>query len=209
MLVADSTRYGDCVFMHVTYNQSDYKTLNNILVNDLEGVLVMYTDSSQATAQTMLDVQNWVKRGRYVRLELYRCAMRHCINGKFFLRQPLGKLQLLAEPIAEVMGLWLMGLEVSSDKFVRPFVNLIEVGAKPENIAELLDQFEGFFLESLENGFNAPSGLTKQLVLSRFQSYMQEARMRLSGLYNKPVPTSPVSQFQFSSSNLSFKFFGS
>jgi hypothetical protein len=166
----------------------------------------MYTVSSQPD-QAVLYAQNWTKKGRYVLVELCACSMRHCIGSKFFLHQPLEKLYPIANIIALDLSDWLSGLDLRRDIINQPYLQLLQAGTNPEDLAEFLKQLQIFFEESLKNGFNAPPEPVKKFLLMRFQSYLQEADMMLYSLNsndNQVQKEEPVS----SALKFSLEFFG-
>jgi hypothetical protein len=166
----------------------------------------MYITSSQPD-QTVLQARNWVKKGRYVFVELCACSMRHCIGSQFFLHEPLEKLYPLAHMIALDLSDWLSGVDLRRDVINQPYLQLLQADTKPEDLAEFLKQLQIFFEESLKNGFNAPAEPVKSFVLMRFHSYLQEAGMMLYGLSlnNKPVQ---VEELVSSYLKLSLELFG-
>jgi hypothetical protein len=139
-------------------------------------------NNNQTNNQVIYQTETWVKRARYVLVELCACAMRHCLNSRFMIREPLEKLYPYAQEISETLSQALLGYNLSKEKIGEPLKKLVQAGAKPEDLSEFIEQLELFFGESLKNGFNAPLPPVQQILQGRFQTYLQEARTIAYGL---------------------------
>jgi len=133
--------------------------------------------------QTDLETKIWLKKSRYILAELYICAMHHCTDSRFFLSQSNEKLYPTAQLLAQDLSQWLAESGLPPEKInLQPFVELLRAGATNSQLAELVERFQVFFEESLENGFNAPSLPVQQILKLRFEAYMQAARLVANGL---------------------------
>ena len=166
----------------------------------------MYSTSSQSN-QAVLYATNWIKKGRYVLVELCACSMRHSVNSKFFLHQPLQELYPLAQAIALDLGDWLSGVDLRRDIISQPYIKLLKAGAKPQDLTEFLGQLQLFFEESLKNGFNAPPEPIKKFLLTRLHAYLQETNTMLYGL-NTHSSVAQVEEPRHRSLNPSLHLFG-
>lgn len=165
---------------------------------------------SSHTDPALVPARNWVKKSRYVLLELTVCAMRHCVNGRFFVRQPLEKLYPLAHPVSGDLADWLAGIDLRRDITKQPYLKLAQNGVGSDELTEFLDQLKLFTEESLKHGFNMPPPPVRDFLLSRFHYYLQEARTTVYGL-EKAQPANPLanpaSDVPTFSTRLSAKFF--
>lgn len=169
----------------------------------------MATNYNQAT-QNAYQAESWAKRGRYIMVELCACAMRHCINSKFMVREPLENLYPAAQLLGEGLGQWLQGYEVKREKLNQPLLKLLQAGATHQDLNEMVEQLQLFFEESLENGFNAPPAPVRQVIKTRFGAYLQALRTSLLSLQTPGNPLAPTSEeLRPGPTNFSLRFFGS